>query len=265
MKERIDVYLFRVGLASSREKAQALIMEGRVFIGEKRVDKASETVDEDCAVQVRGNEDAYVSRGAYKLERAFEVFQPDVSGKVLLDIGAASGGFTDVLLRHGAAHVYAVDVGYGQFDWKLRNDPRVTLMERTNARLLKPEQFDAMPDGAVMDVSFISTRLIIPTLLLLTGNKGRIVTLVKPQFEAGKGAVGKNGVIRDPETHRRVLKEIRDFCPPLFCHVDAFTYSPIRGPKGNIEFLADIWPGPGDGPTDEDIRNIVSEAHEKAR
>ncbi len=265
MKERIDVHLCRTGAAPSREKARALIMAGQVFIGEKRVDKASETVDEDCIVQVRGNEDAYVSRGAYKLERAFEVFRPDAEGKVLLDIGAASGGFTDVLLRHGAAHVYAVDVGYGQFDWKLRNDPRVTLMERTNARLLTPDRFPSPPDGAVMDVSFISTRLIIPTLLELTGHRGRIITLVKPQFEAGKGAVGKNGVVREAETHRRVLAEIRDFCPALSYHVEAFTYSPIKGPKGNIEFLADICPGCGPGPSDEEIRRIVDEAHVTCR
>ena len=261
MKERVDVHLFRTGAAASREKARALIMAGQVFIGERRIDKASETVDEDCEVTVRGNENAYASRGAFKLERAFEVFRPDASGKVLMDIGAASGGFTDVLLRHGAARVYAIDVGYGQFDWKLRNDPRVILMERTNARLLRPEQFETVPDGAVMDVSFISTRLIIPTLIRLTGGRGRVITLVKPQFEAGKGAVGKNGVVRDAETHCRVLREIRDFCPPLEYHVDAFTYSPIRGPKGNIEFLADIRPGSAPGPTDGEIASLVDEAH----
>ncbi len=265
MKERIDVHLFRTGAAPSRERAQALIMAGKVYLGERRLDKASETVEEDAVITVRDNEDAYVSRGAYKLERAFEVFSPDAEGRVFLDIGAASGGFTDVLLRHGARHVYAIDVGYGQFDWRLRNDPRVTLMERTNARLLVQEQFPLRPDGAVMDVSFISTRLIIPTLLSLTEGKGRIITLIKPQFEAGRGAVGKNGVVREAATHRRVLMEIRDFCPAQGCHVAAFTYSPIKGPKGNIEFLADILPGEGSSPDDAEIVRVVDEAHEMAR
>ena len=182
-----------------------------------------------------------------------------------MDIGCATGGFTDVLLHAGAAHVYAIDVGYGQFDWNLRQDPRVTLMERTNARNLTGDMFPQQPVVTVMDVSFISIRLILPVAARIMGEEGVFCTLIKPQFEAGKGNVGKNGVVRDAAVHEQVIRDITAFCPTIGWHVEKLSYSPITGPKGNIEFLADIKPGTGDGPTDEDIRSIVSEAHEKTR
>ena len=265
MKERADIHLVRAGQAASREKAQAMIMAGEVFLGEKRICKASEPVEEDACFQIRAHDAAFVSRGGHKLEKAIVTFGADVAGKTAMDIGAAAGGFTDVLLRHGARHVYAIDVGYGQFDWKLRNDERVTLMERTNARLLTRDCFPLQPDLAVMDVSFISVRLILPVLIGILGDRGRIISLIKPQFEAGRGAVGKNGVVREADTHCRVLEEIRDFCPSVNWHVNALTFSPIKGPKGNIEFLADLSSGTDTSVTDEEIRRLVVQAHEELK
>ena len=265
MKQRVDVWLVTRGLAESREKAQALIMAGQVYIGEKKVLKASEQTEEDAPLQVRGAQDAFASRGGHKLEKAITAFGADVSGRVALDIGAATGGFTDVLLRHGAAHVYAIDVGYGQLDWKLRNDPRVTVMERTNARSLTREQFDRHPNLTVMDVSFISIRLILPVAAAIMGEEGRFLTLIKPQFEAGKGQVGKHGVVREKEIHERVIREICAFAPSFGWHVNDLTFSPIKGPAGNIEFLADIQPGAGDGISDDAIRSLVRIAHEELK
>lgn len=262
MKQRIDVALVNRGLADSREKAQALIMAGQVYIGEKKVLKASEQVAEDANIVLRGAGEAhFASRGGHKLEKAMTAFEADVKGKVAMDIGAAAGGFTDVLLRHGASHVYAIDVGYGQLDWKLRNDERVTVMERTNARTLTLDMFPARPNLTVMDVSFISIRLILPVAAEIMGSEGRFLSLVKPQFEAGKGQVGKNGVVREKETHERVLKEICTFAPSFGWHVAQLTYSPIKGPAGNIEFLADIRPGEGELLSDEYIKALVEQAH----
>ncbi len=261
MKQRVDVWLVARGMAESREKAQAMIMAGQVYIGEKKVLKASEQAAEDAPIQLRGVQDAFASRGGHKLEKAITAFGADVSGQVALDIGAATGGFTDVLLRHGAAHVYAIDVGYGQLDWKLRNDPRVTVMERTNARTLTAEQFPLHPTLTVMDVSFISIRLILPVAAAIMGDSGRFLTLIKPQFEAGKGQVGKNGVVREKEIHARVLREICVFAPSFGWHVEKLTFSPIKGPAGNIEFLADIRPGPGEDISDETIETLVKTAH----
>ncbi len=266
MKQRIDVALVSRGMADSREKAQALIMAGQVYIDEKKVLKASEQVSEDANLILRGAGDAhFASRGGHKLEKAMTAFQADVQGAVAMDIGAAAGGFTDVLLRHGASHVYAIDVGYGQLDWKLRNDDRVTVMERTNARTLTPDMFPKRPNLTVMDVSFISIRLILPVAAEIMGENGRFLTLVKPQFEAGKGQVGKNGVVREKETHERVLKEICLFAPTFGWHVAQMTFSPIKGPAGNIEFLADIRPGEGETLTDENIRALVEQAHRELK
>ncbi|MDD4079854.1 MAG: TlyA family RNA methyltransferase [Eubacteriales bacterium] len=262
MKQRADQALLARGMAESREKAQALILAGRVYIGETRVDKASQQVSEEDPLILRGDDNAYASRGGYKLEKAMEAFQVDANGLVCLDIGAATGGFTDVLLRAGAQHVYAIDVGYGQLDWRLRQDPRVTVMERTNARLLAPEQFPQRPALAVMDVSFISIRLILPVLFNILGEKGRVVSLVKPQFEAGRGQVGKHGVVREKGTHIRVLQEIRDFCLIHNWAMAGLTFSPITGPKGNIEFLADIKPGERENITDSGIAAVVEEARD---
>ena len=249
MKTRVDSALVSRGIAASREKAQALIMAGQIYIGEKKVLKASETVEDNQELILRGEVDSLASRG-------------DVTGVVAMDIGAAAGGFTDVLLRHGAAHVYAIDVGYGQLDWKLRQDERVTVMERTNARTLTPDMVPLHPTLTVMDVSFISIRLILPVAAGIMGEKGRFLTLVKPQFEAGRGQVGKNGVVREPAVHARVLQNVREYAAEIGWHVAGFTYSPIKGPKGNIEFLADIRPGAGDMPDDAQIAALVREAHE---
>ena len=261
MKQRIDVYMAANGLADSREKAQALIMAGQVYIGEKKVLKASEQVADGADIVLRGVQDAFASRGGHKLEKAMTAFRADVTGAVAMDIGAAAGGFTDVLLRHGADHVYAIDVGYGQLDWRLRNDPRVTVMERTNARNLTAEDFDRRPNLTVMDVSFISIKLILPVAAAIMGEKGRFLTLIKPQFEAGKGQVGKHGVVREKEIHQRVLNEICLFAPTFQWHVADLTFSPIKGPAGNIEFLADVRPGDGDKIPEERIRELVDQAH----
>ena len=263
MKVRADILLFSQGLAESREKAQAFILAGEVYLGEKRIEKASEQLDEDAVLSLRGHKPLFASRGGYKLEKAIDAFKADVSDAVAMDIGAASGGFTDVLLRNGAAHVYAIDVGYGQFDWKLRNDPRVTLMERTNARTLTADMFPEKPTLTVMDVSFISIRLILPVAAGIMGPEGRFLTLIKPQFEAGKGAVGKHGVVREAREHIRVLREIRDFTSAMGWRMAACTFSPIKGPAGNIEFLADLSAVPGEVVSDDEIERLVKQAHQE--
>lgn len=261
MKTRIDAAMAVRGIAPSREKAQALIMAGNVYLGERKVLKPSETVEDGDEIILRGEQNAFASRGGHKLERAVDVFQTDVTDAVAMDIGAATGGFTDVLLRRGAKHVYAIDVGYGQLDWALRNDARVTVMERTNARTLTREMFNPCPHLTVMDVSFISIKLILPVAAAVMGENGRFLTLIKPQFEAGRGDVGKHGVVRDKSVHRRVLREIRDFAPTFGWYTAQMTYSPIKGPAGNIEFLADIRPGEGEGIGDTAIAELVDAAH----
>jgi len=220
-------------------------------------------VGTDAELTVRGSDDRYVSRGAHKLEKAVRVFRAELEGRTVMDIGASTGGFTDVCLRNGARHVYAMDVGYGQLDWKLRNDPRVTVMERTNARYMKAEMFAERPEIAVMDVSFISIRLIIPAAFEVMGPEGIIYTLIKPQFEAGREKIGKNGVVRDPATHEEVIARIVAFADDNSLNVRRLDYSPITGPEGNIEFLAEIRVK-ADGDTvlgEEDIRCVVEEAH----
>ncbi len=261
MKQRADLALVARGLADSREKAQALILAGRVYISETRVDKASQQVGEKDDLLVRGDDAGYASRGGYKLEKAMDAFQVDARSRVCMDVGAAAGGFSDVLLRAGASHVYAIDVGYGQLDWRIRQDPRVTVMERTNARLLVPEQFPLKPTLSVMDVSFISIRLIIPVLFSLMGKEGRLISLVKPQFEAGRGQVGKHGVVREADTHLRVLMEIRDFVAGQGLSLSDCAFSPITGPKGNIEFLADIGYDSVRSMDDAALAAVVDQAH----
>ena len=210
-KIRADVALVRLGLCESREKAQAAIMEGRVLLGLKRIDKPSETVAAEDALTLKAPETDYVSRGALKLEKAIRVFGADLKDRVVMDIGASTGGFTDVCLRSGAKRVYSIDVGYGQLDWKLRNDPRVTVMERTNARFLTPDMFEERPEITVMDVSFISIRLILPAASGVMDGDGVFYTLIKPQFEAGRKHIGKNGVVRDPAVHEQVIRDIVSF------------------------------------------------------
>ena len=266
-KMRADVALVSRGLCESREKAQASIMAGLVYVGERKILKASESVKPEDELTLRGHAHPFASRGGLKLEKAIRSFGADLTGKVCMDIGAATGGFTDVCLQSGARHVYAIDVGYGQFDWKLRNDPRVTVMERTNARYLTQEQVPLHPTVTVMDVSFISIRLILPVAAGIMGDEGVFYTLIKPQFEAGRDRVGKKGVVRDLKVHEDVLREIVDFVPTFGWQVQALDYSPITGPEGNIEFLAKITKKLSDAePCSPDvIRELVSRAHDEMK
>ena len=264
-KTRADIALVSRGLCESREKARAAIMAGIVYIGERKVLKSSESVDPDDSLLIRAPQLQYVSRGALKLEKALRVFGADLREKVVMDIGASTGGFTEVCLQAGASHVYSIDVGYGQLNWKLRNDPRVTVMERTNARYLTTEMFPLRPDAAVMDVSFISIRLIIPSADRIMGPDGVFYTLIKPQFEAGRDKVGKKGVVRSEETHRAVLEQTIEFTEASGLCMVNLDYSPITGPEGNIEFLAEIRHAAcGMVPvTSERVHEVVDEAHHK--
>ncbi len=266
-KMRADVALVTRGLCESREKAQASIMAGMVYLGERKILKASETVKPEDELILRGHAHPFASRGGLKLEKAIRSFGADLTGKVCMDIGAATGGFTDVCLRSGASHVYAIDVGYGQFDWKLRNDPRVTVMERTNARYLTPEQVPLRPTVTVMDVSFISIRMILPVAAELMGEDGVFYTLIKPQFEAGRDRVGKKGVVRDAAVHEAVLREIVDFAPTFGWQAQALDFSPITGPEGNIEFLAKITKRASEAEpcTAQAIHELVRRAHEEMK
>lgn len=236
MKIRLDKLLLGKNLAPTRQKAQALIAAGQVLVDNKLIDKAGIMVEDSCAIEIKESS-RYVSRGGYKLEKGLRDFNIDPTGLVCLDIGASAGGFTDCLLQHGAAKVYAVDVGYGQLAWELRQDPRVVVMERTNARYLKVQDFDKLPDLAVIDASFISLKLLIPPLLPLFHKHISIIALIKPQFEVGRGKVGKGGVVRDPTLHQEVINEIIGFSETLGLKSSGVTPSPLLGPKGNKEFL----------------------------
>lgn len=264
-KKRVDVALVERGLAQSREKAQALVMSGVVYIGENKVDKASMQVTPDDELIVRQTGTGYVSRGALKLEKGLAVFNVDVKDRIAMDLGASTGGFTDVLLQNGAAHVYAIDVGYGQLDWKLRNDSRVTVMERTNARYLKPDDLPLQPTLGVMDVSFISITKILPSAAAIMGEMGEFISLIKPQFEAGRDRVGKKGVVRDAQVHLDVVKEILSFIDQdMQWTAQDLSFSPIKGPEGNIEFLVHILPKSRatHSVTPEEAAEVVRQAHE---
>ena len=240
MKERLDVLLVKRNLAPSREKAKAMIMAGNVFVDNQREDKAGAVFEDSVAIEVHGNTLKYVSRGGLKLEKAMERFGLDLAGKVCMDIGASTGGFTDCMLQNGAAKVYAVDVGYGQFAWKLRQDERVVCMEKTNIRYVTPEDIGDALDFASVDVSFISlTKVLIPARELLKDG-GQMVCLIKPQFEAGKEKVGKKGVVRDPKVHLEVVERILSFAVENGFSVLHLDYSPIKGPEGNIEYLVHL-------------------------
>ena len=258
--KRLDQRLFELGLAESREKAKATIMSGIVYVNGQKSDKPGTQVSDDAEIVVRGNACPYVSRGGFKLAKALEVFPVEPAGKVCIDCGASTGGFTDVLLKNGAAKVYAVDVGYGQLAWQLRQDSRVVVMERTNARALTPDMFPESMDLGVMDVSFISIRLILPALHGLLKPGGEVVCLIKPQFEAGKADVGKKGVVRDKAVHERVLREMCEFFPTAGYTLMGLDYSPIRGPEGNIEYLAYLKADGGDGIA-PDIPALVAASH----
>lgn len=236
-KTRLDVLLTERGLLDSRQKAQATIMSGIVFVNGQRVDKVGTAVFNDALIEIRGTTLPYVSRGGLKLEKAMQTFPLTLTGKICADIGASTGGFTDCMLQNGAKKVYAVDVGYGQLDWKLRNDVRVVCMERTNARYLTHEEIPEELDFASVDVSFISLKLIFPALYGLLREGGEIACLIKPQFEAGREKVGKKGVVRDPAVHLEVLEHFLIHAKENHFTVLGITYSPIRGPEGNIEYL----------------------------
>lgn len=236
-KTRLDVLLTERGLLDSRQKAQATIMSGIVFVNGQRVDKVGTAVANDALIEIRGTTLPYVSRGGLKLEKAMQTFPLTLTGKICADIGASTGGFTDCMLQNGAKKVYAVDVGYGQLDWKLRKDARVVCMERTNARYLTHEEIPEELDFASVDVSFISLKLIFPALYGLLREGGEIACLIKPQFEAGREKVGKKGVVRDPTVHLEVLEHFLIHAKENNFTVLGITYSPIRGPEGNIEYL----------------------------
>ena len=236
-KIRLDIALVERGFAPSREKAKALIMAGAVFAGDERCDKAGEMIPSDCALEVRGGGQKYVSRGGLKLEKAVALYHPALRDAVCMDIGASTGGFTDCMLQNGARKVYAVDVGYGQLAWSLRTDERVVNMERTNIRYVTHEQVPEELDFASIDVSFISLTLVLPVLKSLLKPDGEALCLVKPQFEAGKEKVGKKGVVRELSTHVEVCRRIYDFLLSIGFSVIGATYSPIKGPQGNIEYL----------------------------
>lgn len=237
MKIRLDQYLVQHGLIQSRERAKAMIMAGVVYVNGQKADKAGDMVKEDAVVEVRGHDIGYVSRGGLKLEKAMQVFPLSPRGKVCMDIGASTGGFTDCMLQNGAAKVYAVDVGYGQLAWSLRTDPRVVNMERTNIRNVTPDQLDDPIAFFSVDVSFISLHHIFPVARAVTTTDAVGVCLVKPQFEAGREKVGKNGVVRDPATHREVLLRAMGYAVDNGFGVRGLDFSPVKGPEGNIEYL----------------------------
>lgn len=236
-KERLDKLLVERGLAGSRQRARALILAGKVLVEEQTIDKAGTEVRIDATIRLKGEDLPYVSRGGLKLAEALAVFALEVGGRTALDVGASTGGFTDCLLQKGAARVYAVDVGYGQLAWALREDARVVNLERTNIRHLAPEVLETTPDLAVIDASFISLDKVLPPTLALLAENAEIVALIKPQFEVGRGKVGKGGVVRDPDLHRQVIENVRRLAERLNCEVLGVADSPILGPKGNREFL----------------------------
>lgn len=260
-RQRIDVLLVERGIFDSRERARRAVMAGLVTASGQRVDKPGTMVNEDADIVVKEDPVPYVSRGGLKLEKAFREFSIDISGEVVLDIGASTGGFTDCMLKHGARLVYSVDVGYGQLAWQLRQDPRVVVMERTNARYLEQDKFDPKPTFATFDVSFISLEKVIPAALGVMDRPARLVCLIKPQFEAGPEKVGKKGVVRDPEVHREVIRRVLDFAAGQGLAAHGLTYSPVRGPEGNIEYLAYFKTGSVDSPAPIPVGEIVSSAH----
>jgi len=239
-KKRLDLMLVDKKLVVSRERAKALIMAGRVTVNEQLADKPGTQVSEADDIELKGSDLPYVSRGGLKLEAALKEFGIDIKGLVCLDAGASTGGFTDCLLQHGASKVYAVDVGYGQFAWKLRQDPRVVVIERTNIRHMPAEALPEKVDLVTVDVSFISLKIVVPAVLKFLKRRARILTLIKPQFEVGKGKVGKGGVVRDPAQHEAVIRDLRAFFSSMGLICEPVIPSPVLGPKGNREFLTSL-------------------------
>lgn len=261
MKNRLDVMLTEKNMFPSREKAKASIMAGLVYVDGQRIDKPGTPVDENAEITVREALCPYVSRGGLKLEKALELFDFTLDGAVAVDIGASTGGFTDCMLQKGARKVFAIDVGYGQLDWKLRNDPRVVNMEKVNIRYLDMDTVDKDIDFISIDVSFISLKLVFPVAAQLLAETGSLVCLVKPQFEAGRSQVGRKGIVRDPAVHREVIENVAGYAADngLYCH--GLTYSPVTGTKGNIEYLMFLRKLPSD--TDINIEATVRSSHEE--
>ena len=263
MKIRLDQLLVDKGLATSRERAKTSIMAGNVFVDNQKIDKPGTKVDENAHLTIKGAEIPYVSRGGLKLEKAINTMGFSVSGKIVLDVGASTGGFTDCALQHGAKKIIAVDVGYGQLAWSLRQDPRVTCLERTNIRYLTIEEIGAKADIATIDVAFISLEKVLPTVKNLLNNGCEILALIKPQFEAGRENVGKKGVVRDPQVHKQVISHIIQFAADIGLSARDLDYSPITGPEGNIEYL--LWlkdsdANEGEKSWDEHIDKLVERA-----
>ena len=261
-KKRLDVLLTEQGYADTRSKAQAIIMAGQVYVDGQKADKPGISYEETVQIEVRGETCPYVSRGGLKLEKALRDFGVQPEGYVCSDSGASTGGFTDCLLQQGASKVFAIDVGYGQLDWKIRSDPRVVVMERTNIRYVTPEQLGEPLDLSVIDVSFIGLEIVLPTIkTLLKPDQGQVLCLIKPQFEAGKENVGKKGVVRDPAIHKMVLDQFVALATGLGFAILGLTFSPVKGPEGNIEFLAHLTLAdvPGIQP---DTAAVVAQAHE---
>lgn len=260
-KVRLDQRVFELGFTESRERAKTTVMSGIVFVNGQRADKPGMPVDPDADIEVRGVALPFVSRGGFKLDKALKVFPIDPAGKHCIDCGASTGGFTDVLLQHGAAKVYSVDVGYGQLAWKLRNDERVVNLERTNLRYVTEEQIPELLDIAVMDVSFISVKLVLPAVQRLLKPGADIVCLIKPQFEAGREEVGKKGVVRDVAVHEEVVHSVIDFAPSIGLTPVGLDFSPIKGPEGNIEYICHMKNG-AFPETELDVEAVVTASHE---
>ena len=264
-KKRLDVVLVEKGFFHSREKAKGSIMAGTVFVDGHRCDKAGLKVSDEALIEIKGKTLPFVSRGGLKLSKAIEEFGIELKNKTCMDIGSSTGGFTDCMLQKGADKVYSVDVGYGQLDYKLRKDPRVVVMERTNIRQVTLEDIEGKVDFISIDVSFISLKLVLPVAKKLLKDNGSIVALIKPQFEAGREKVGKNGVIRDPKVHKEVVRSVLDFIQREEIGITHLSYSPIKGPKGNMEFLAYLrnqnlpWE---DNVLDDKVHQVVETAHE---
>ena len=260
IKKRLDVLLVEQGYAETRTKAQAIIMSGSVYVQGQKADKPGTSFEENVDIEVRGAACPYVSRGGLKLEKALRDFGVKPEGYVCSDSGASTGGFTDCLLQQGAKKVFAIDVGYGQLDWKIRSDPRVVVMERTNVRYVTPEQLGEPLDLSVIDVSFISLKIVLPVVKTFLKDDGQVVCLIKPQFEAGKEKVGKKGVVREPETHKEVLDNFLLLAKETGFSVLGLTFSPVKGPEGNIEFLAHLTRADVAGIM-PDTDDIVAQAH----
>jgi 23S rRNA (cytidine1920-2'-O)/16S rRNA (cytidine1409-2'-O)-methyltransferase len=262
IKKRLDVLLTEQGYADTRSKAQAIIMSGQVYVDGQKADKPGVSYEETVQLEVRGAACPYVSRGGLKLEKALRDFGVDPKGYVCSDSGASTGGFTDCLLQQGASKVFAIDVGYGQLDWKIRSDPRVVVMERTNIRYVTPEDLGEPLDLSVIDVSFISLKIVLPAIKnLLKPDVGQVLCLIKPQFEAGKEKVGKKGVVREPEIHKEVLDMFVELAASLDFTILGLTFSPVKGPEGNIEFLGHLTLADAEGIT-PDTADVVAQAHQ---